>query len=81
MTAGRKPEGLTRLQAGVITPANGWQWYTNPDGVTEPFGPFCRTFGACINGRRRTGGCTPGYNLSSPSGFPGSMKNTDFTAP
>jgi len=30
------------------TPANGSKRYTNPNGVAEPFGPFCRTFGACI---------------------------------
>jgi len=49
-TTGRKPEGLLRLQAGVITPANGSQWYTNPEGVAEPFDLFCRTFGAPITG-------------------------------
>jgi hypothetical protein len=59
-TTGRKPEGLVRLQAGVITPANVTARYQKARRADRT---VCRTVGACIYVCRGTGDFTPACNL------------------
>ena len=41
------PEGVSRTQAGVLTPATG-AGDTNPEGVKERLFSFCHPFGVCV---------------------------------